>query len=158
MASSTAGGLDAKGFVDCVILEKFVDEKLPKGFGRVDVCQTMPERKKGLYERGDAYVALPGGLGTLDELAEIMCLRQLSFHNKPIVLVNTKGFYDDIKNFLVNGLRQKFIAEGIERVIHFADTPAETIDFLKAYKPIKISKKAVNSSEMSAGENVKGEM
>lgn len=150
MGASTRGGLDYGGIVDCVILERFVDASLPKGFRNVQITKTMPERKAGLSECADAFIGLPGGLGTLDELAEVMCMRQLSFHEKPIVLVNTNGYYDSLLNFLREGISRKFMGEQVLQAIGFANTPKDAVQFVKTYCPVKIDKDALNSGEMDA--------
>lgn len=83
------------GTVDCVILEMFVGDNMHPRLSKRVVTKTMSERKDGLLRRGDAFIALPGGLGTLEELAEIASWRQLELHDKPLVLLNTNSFYTD---------------------------------------------------------------
>lgn len=63
------------------------------------LTETMRERKRIMYERGDAYVALAGGFGTLEEFLEVLTLRQLRYHDRPVVLLNTDGFYDTLLSF-----------------------------------------------------------
>ncbi|PXF47500.1 putative cytokinin riboside 5'-monophosphate phosphoribohydrolase LOGL7 [Gracilariopsis chorda] len=150
MGAATRGGLDANGIVDCVNLRMFATTNQSKGFRKVYIEDTIQDRKNGLYERGDAIVALPGGLGTLDEIAEQMCMRQLQFHTKPIVLINTNGHYNPIRDFIRNGEESLFISGGMSQVIHFSDTPADAIQYLKDYKPITVNKESVNSSELNA--------
>lgn len=150
MGAATRGGLDNNGIVDCVNLKMFSTTNQSKGFRKVYIEENMQDRKNGLCERGDAIVALPGGLGTLDEIAEQMCQRQLQFHTKPIVLINTDGHYNPIREFIRNGEESLFISGGMSQVIHFSDTPADAIQYLKGYKPITINKESVNSSELNA--------
>jgi uncharacterized protein (TIGR00730 family) len=96
MGAVTDGALASSGVVDAVILRMFVGANMHPGPHReVVISETMSERKLGLTMRGDAFFALPGGLGTLEELAEIASWRQLELHYKPLVLINTNGFYDD---------------------------------------------------------------
>ena len=63
------------------------------------ITETMQERKATMYSRADAFLVLPGGFGTLEEFLEILTLRQLGYHNKGIVLVNTYGFFDTLLRF-----------------------------------------------------------
>lgn len=92
MGAVTDGCLASGGVVDCVILRMFVGANMHPGpFRNTDVFDTMPQRKDGLYQQADAFIALPGGLGTLEELSEVMSWRQLELHRKPIVLLNTNG-------------------------------------------------------------------
>ena len=91
------------------------------------ITEGMRERKALMEERSDAYVALPGGLGTLEELVEILNLRQLRRHDKPVVLLNASGFYDKLLAFFdhlyeLQFAREKhrrhlFIASGIDEAL-----------------------------------------
>lgn len=92
MGAVTDGCLASGGVADCVILKMFVGANMHPGpFRTTEVYDTMTARKDGLYRRADAFIALPGGLGTLEELSEVMSWRQLEIHSKPIVLINTNG-------------------------------------------------------------------
>ena len=64
------------------------------------VTETMSERKRIMFTQADAFVVLPGGIGTLEEFFEVLTLRALGYHDKPIVLVSTDGFFDDLVTFL----------------------------------------------------------
>lgn len=150
MAACTRGGLDTGGIVDCVILDRFVTDSLSKGFRNVQITKTMADRKAGLSEKADAFIALPGGFGTLDELAEVMCMRQLSCHEKPIVLLNTSGYYESLINFVREGIRLRFMAEEVGQAIGFANTPQDALQFINNYSPVKIDKDTINSGEMAA--------
>jgi uncharacterized protein (TIGR00730 family) len=70
----------------------------------------MRKRKQWLDERAEAFIALPGGLGTLEELAEILSFRKLRFHQRRLVLLNTGGFYDPLVAQL-----ERFVGEGFDR-------------------------------------------
>ncbi len=63
------------------------------------LTETMRERKRIMYERSDGYVVLAGGYGTLEEFLEVLTLRKLNYHDRPIVVLNTNGFYDDLLGF-----------------------------------------------------------
>jgi hypothetical protein len=88
-----AGG----GTVIGVIPQVMIDYEI--GYMQSDeliVTTTMRERKQTMEERADAFIVLPGGFGTLEEMLEIITLRQLQFHNKPILIVNSNGFFDPL--------------------------------------------------------------
>lgn len=88
------------------------------------VTTTMRERKRLMDERADAFVALPGGFGTLEELLEILTLRQLGYHDKPIIIVNADGFFD-----LLLGQFERGFALGFSHPQHqHLYTVAATID------------------------------
>lgn len=73
------------------------------------VVETMHERKRMMAERADAFLALPGGIGTFEELFEVWAWRQLGYHDKPIGLLNTSGYYDHMLGFLRSSVENGFI-------------------------------------------------
>jgi uncharacterized protein (TIGR00730 family) len=75
------------------------------------VVEDMRERKKRMIDNVDAVVALPGGIGTLEELMEVITLKQLGRFSKPIIIVNTLGFYDSLVRFLFEMIDKKFMRE-----------------------------------------------
>jgi uncharacterized protein (TIGR00730 family) len=93
MGEVADAALDAGGRVEGIILDTFArvaHERLHV----LDTVGDMRSRKAALAHRGDAFVTLPGGFGTLEELSEILVERQLGFHAKPLILVNVEGFWD----------------------------------------------------------------
>jgi len=95
MGACADAALAAGGRVEGVILDSF-SRIAHRGLHELDVVADMRARKAGLARRGDAFVALPGGFGTLEEISEILVERQLGFHHKPLVLVNADGFWDPL--------------------------------------------------------------
>ena len=73
------------------------------------VVQTMHERKQIMAERADAFVALPGGIGTFEEFFEIWTWRQLGYHNKPVGLLNVAGYYDTLLSFVSQAVQHRFM-------------------------------------------------
>lgn len=94
---------------------------------------TMRERKAILEERSDAFIAAPGGIGTLDELFEIITLRSLGRHSKPVVLYNVCGFYSPLLSVL-----EKYQSEGFLRnlpeLMYVSDSPSDIADYLESFK------------------------
>ena len=80
------------------------------GLHELHVVPTMHLRKQMMAERADAFIALPGGIGTLEELYEVWTWRQLSYHDKPIGLLNTEGYYDDLLSFMRSTVSEGFLA------------------------------------------------
>ena len=80
------------------------------GLHELHVVPTMHLRKQMMAERADAFIALPGGIGTLEELYEVWTWRQLSYHDKPIGLLNTEGYYDDLLRFMRTTVSEGFLA------------------------------------------------
>jgi uncharacterized protein (TIGR00730 family) len=95
MGACADGALGAGGRVEGVILDSF-SRVAHRGLHALETVGDMRTRKAGLARRGDAFVALPGGFGTLEEVSEILVELQLGFHAKPLVLVNPGGFWDPL--------------------------------------------------------------
>ena len=92
--------------------------------------ETMHERKMRMFELSDAFLALPGGFGTMEELFEMLTWAQLGLHNKPICVLNCFGFYDGLKE-QVNRMEQSgFLHKDTKALLHFAKSPAEAIAYL----------------------------
>jgi uncharacterized protein (TIGR00730 family) len=110
MGTVADAALAAGGEVHGVIPEEMVDRELAhEGLTNLDRVASMHARKARMVELSDAFVALPGGLGTLDELFEISTWRQLGYHEKPIALVNTAGFFDRLLAYLHHAEEQGFV-------------------------------------------------
>jgi uncharacterized protein (TIGR00730 family) len=112
-----------------VILQMFVDKNVHCPHTReMESVTDMRTRKRGLDENGDAYVVLPGGLGTMEEVLEILSFKQLGFHKKPVVLLNTKGYWDPMLTMLERGFEQGFIQSHYRGIYTVASTPEEAMD------------------------------
>ena len=90
------------------------------------VVQTMHQRKQLMAENADAFLALPGGIGTLEELYEVWTWRQLGYHAKPIGLLNVAGYYDGLLGFLQTSVASGFMGEWQMGLLH-ASTDAEAL-------------------------------
>jgi uncharacterized protein (TIGR00730 family) len=102
----------AGGRVVGVIPKALVDQELANHQSdELHVVNTMHERKAMMGERADAFLALPGGIGTLEELFEIWTWRQLGYHDKPVGILNAAGYYDALLGFLAHVVRQGFMGE-----------------------------------------------
>ena len=91
---------------------------------------TMQKRKAIMFTRADAFLVLPGGFGTLEEFLEVLTLRQLGYHNKPIALVNTSGFYDPLLALFEHFYEARFAHEHNRTLYHVAPDPAAAMDHL----------------------------
>ena len=95
----------------------------------------MRSRKAKLDELSDAIISMVGGFGTLEEVSEMIVQRQLGYNNKPIVFLNTNGFYNNLLRFFDDIIEHSF-AKGSAKDIYFvANTPQEAVDYLVNYKP-----------------------
>ncbi len=109
------------------------------------VTPCMRSRKAKMDELSDAVVALPGGFGTLEELSEMVVQKQLGYNNKPIVLLNTNGFYNKLNDFFEEIVAQNFAREESKRLYYIASTPSEAVEYLKNYifEDIAITKEQI---------------
>jgi uncharacterized protein (TIGR00730 family) len=126
-AALAAGG-EVVGVIPEVIREREIDHR---GLTELHVVGTMHERKAMLAERADAFVTLPGGYGTMDELFEIVTWAQLRIHAKPCVLVNVEGFYDRLLGFLDHCVTEGFIQEENRGLVQVARDPEEALGFIE---------------------------
>ena len=95
-----------------IIPQALVDRELAhEGCQELLVVETMHERKRLMAERADAFVALPGGIGTFEEFFEVWTWRQLGYHDKPVGLLNTGGYYDGLVRFLESTVTHGFLAD-----------------------------------------------
>lgn len=98
------------------------------------LTKDMRERKAKLDEISDAVIAMAGGFGTLDETAEILVQKQLGYNNKPIVFLNTNGFYNDLDKFFDRIMDQSFAKDTAKDLYYFAPTPKDAVNYLLKYE------------------------
>ena len=103
------------------------------------VTPCMRTRKAKMDELSDAVVALAGGFGTLEELSEMIVQKQLGYNNKPIILLNTNGFYDKLVEFFDEIIEQKFASAKARNIYFVAQNPKEAVDYLKNYSPKELA-------------------
>ncbi len=95
---------------------------------KVIQTQTMHERKKTMAELSDAAIALPGGYGTMEELLEIITWRQLGLYQHPVIILNTRRYYDPLLEMLARTFTEYFVREEHARLWQVAETPEEVIE------------------------------
>ena len=103
----------------------------------------MRERKALLVEKSDAVIAIAGGFGTLEEVSEMIVQKQLGYNNKPIVFLNTNGFYNNLFKFFEDTFEQHFANQEARNLYFVASTPKEAIEYIKNYVPLEITEKYV---------------
>ena len=119
------GGAKVYGIIPEFLLDQ---EKGHEGLYTLEIVSSMPERKTRMINLGDAFIALPGGPGTLEEISEIISLRRLNRTEKPCIVYNIDGFYDPLKNLLDEMVAADFLpAEDLSKVVFASD-----IDEIKA--------------------------
>ena len=98
------------------------------------VTHDMGERKRNMFAMADAIIALPGGIGTLEELTEAITLKQLGIFSGPVVILNTLGFYRSLIDFLDHMIAGHFLKDEHKVIWEVVNTPEEAIDYLKSYQ------------------------
>jgi uncharacterized protein (TIGR00730 family) len=133
--------LAAGGEVIGIIPQSLKDAEIGHtGLSRLEVVDGMHARKARMAELSDAFIALPGGLGTLEELFEVWTWGQLGYHAKPLGLLEVNGFYDPLLNFLDHLVQERFVRPQHREMLQRAATPAQLLDALDAWKPLAAPK------------------
>ncbi|MBQ9965677.1 MAG: TIGR00730 family Rossman fold protein [Clostridia bacterium] len=101
--------------------------------------ETMRERKAIMEQKADAFVMVPGGIGTFDEFFEILTLKQLGRHNKPIAIFNQNGYYDSITTLLENAIKEGFMTEKNRELLGVFKTSEEILSYFENYKGEEIN-------------------
>jgi uncharacterized protein (TIGR00730 family) len=131
------GGRKVTGIMPHLLIEKEVEHK---GITELISVDTMSERKHLMAKMSDGFIAMPGGLGTLDELSEVLTYNQLRICDKPIGLLNTLGYYDSLMTFLDNGVTNGFIRKEHRDNIIVDDDVSSLIQKMNDYKPVVMGK------------------
>ncbi len=121
----------AGGRVVGVIPQALVDKELANRLcDELHIVQTMHERKAMMAERSDAFIALPGGIGTFEELFEVWTWRQLGYHDKPLGLLNVAGYYDTLMGFLNHSVASGFMGEWQMGLLHSGSDASDLLQTL----------------------------
>jgi uncharacterized protein (TIGR00730 family) len=125
-----------------IIPERLINRSLAsENSHEVVVTPDMQERKSKMRELSDAFIALPGGFGTLEEILEVITLRQLAYHTKPIVFINTNNFFDFLfKQFEVT-YREMFAKELYRNLYFIAESAEEAMNHIATYTPVEFDSK-----------------
>lgn len=136
---------DSGGGVIGIMPEIFANPKFanPEDCDEFYVTSGMRERKALLDEKSEAVIALAGGFGTLEELSEMIVQKQLGYNKKPIVLLNTNGFYDSLISFFENIIKERFANSYSRELYYIAQTPQEAVEFIKNYIPSEAESKFI---------------
>jgi len=104
------------------------------------IVPDMHQRKAMMAELADAFIALPGGFGTVEELFEILTWAQLGFHAKPVGLLNVSGYFDHLIRFVEHAVTEGFIARGYLGLLLVHERPVDLLAMLEAYERPKVDK------------------
>ncbi len=147
MGAAARGFKKANAHIIGVIPKFFQNENVEAiydGCNELILPQTMRERKQIMEDNADAFITVPGGIGTYEEFFEILTLKQLCRHNKPIALYNLYGYYNELNATILSAMNKEFIknnckelyliSDDLDEIIHYVETPTEKQYTLEHFK------------------------
>ncbi len=139
MGQVARGVLSVGGHVTGIIPEFLVaKERMLEGVSELIVTSTMHERKTMMFEKATGFVALPGGVGTLEELAEITTWAQLGQHAKPLIVCNIENYWDPLLALLDHMRAESFIRAGMEVLVEEAKTAADVVPIYQHRRSVTV--------------------
>ncbi|HPR32584.1 MAG TPA: TIGR00730 family Rossman fold protein [Prolixibacteraceae bacterium] len=122
------------GRVTGIIPRKIQEKQLASiHLNELVITETMEERKALMRDRSDAFITLPGGFGTLEETLEVITLKQLDYHQKPVVLVNTNAYFTDLLAQFEKSYRETFARENYRKLYAIVSSPSEALVYIENY-------------------------
>ncbi len=139
LMGAVARGVQSQGgYIEGIIPSFFENEDIEAVFEYCDEVfetATMRERKQIMEDRSEAFIIVPGGIGTFEEFFEIMTLRQLCRHNKPIALFNIKGYYNELNAMMQAAVEKGFVRSAVDALYKTTDDMEELFAFIEAPQP-----------------------
>jgi uncharacterized protein (TIGR00730 family) len=135
--TAMGAGAPVTGIIPRTLLEREI------GHGALTellVVETMHERKLAMAERADAFIALPGGIGTVEELVEVLTWTQLGVHDKPCAVLDVEGYWQPLLAMLDHAVDERFLAEQHRDMLLSGTDPAALLDALEAWQPPHVAK------------------
>jgi uncharacterized protein (TIGR00730 family) len=105
------------------------------------ITKDMPDRKTEMRKRSEAFITMPGGFGTLEELAEVLTLKQLGYHTKPVVILNTNNYYENLIGLFEKMYKLNFAKPDFKSLYHISPTPADAMNHILNYKYVEVKDK-----------------
>jgi len=125
------------------------------GCDELVVTPDMRERKAQMDIRSDAFIALPGGFGTIEEIMEIITLKQLRYHSKPIVMLNINGYYEHLIEQLKTSIRKNFAKAGCIDLFFITDDVTRALDYIRDYIPESFEERWLTDVEHRGNDTVR---
>ena len=133
--------LEGSGEVTGVIPEDLVEREVAHtGLADLRIVRSMHERKALMADLADGFIALPGGMGTLEELCEILTWAQLGLHSKPCGLLDVCGYFGDLKRFMERMVEERFVKPEHQHLLLSATEPGQLLDMFEQYQPVHLPK------------------
>ena len=138
MGAAARGYKRGGGYIHGIVPSFFRDEEVEQLFldcDKITYTQTMSERKKTMEDDADAFVVVPGGIGTFEEFFEVLTLKQLGRHEKAIAIYNIDGYYDNLEKFMEEVTERKFITFACHELYSYFNCSKDIIKYLEEYVP-----------------------
>lgn len=138
MGAAARGFKRGGGYVHGVVPTFFRDEGVELLYldcDKITYTETMAERKKTMEDDADAFIIVPGGVGTFEEFFEVLTLKQLGRHDKAIAIYNINAYYDNLEKFMQEVTERKFITFKCYELYSYFNSADEIINYLENYKP-----------------------
>jgi hypothetical protein len=132
MGAAARGIEKAGGEIYGIVPKFFLQEKIEGLFERCThliTTETMRERKAKMEDMAEAFIIVPGGIGTFEEMFEIITLKQLGRHNKPIAIYNINNYYDSLEEMMENSMREGFVREKCSTLYQYFDTAEQALEY-----------------------------
>jgi uncharacterized protein (TIGR00730 family) len=125
------------------IIPKVIEAKeiAHKGISELHITETMQQRKQMLQDISDAFLVLPGGFGTLEELFETLTAKQLEFYDKPLVILNSFNFYSPLLEQFEHFFQENITRKDYANLYHICQSPEDSVAFIESYKQANIQSK-----------------
>ena len=141
MGAMADAALKAGGEVIGVIPEHLMAREVGhKGLTKMHVVGSMHERKALMSDLSDAFIAMPGGLGTLEEFCEVLTWSQLGLHQKPCGLLNVRGFFDGLLSFIDHSIDERFVRPENRSMVIVSRSPGTLLELFDRYVPPVVEK------------------
>ena len=132
-----SGGGEAIGVIPQALVRK---EVAHAGLTKLEIVGSMHERKQRMADLADGFIALPGGMGTLEEIFEVLTWAQLGMHSKPCGLLNVGGYFDPLLEFLDRAVAERFVRDVHRQMILVEETQAALLDRVESYEAPRVEK------------------
>ncbi len=133
--------LRAKGEVVGVIPERLMTREIGhQGLTKLHIVHSMHERKALMADLSDAFIALPGGFGTLEEFCEVLTWAQLGLHAKPCGILNVLGYYTPLLAMFEHAVQEQFLKPENRRLVLARESASELLQALEEWRPVKVEK------------------
>ncbi|MFV0421922.1 TIGR00730 family Rossman fold protein [Oleidesulfovibrio sp.] len=140
MGAVADGALENGGEAVGVIPSAFANRVGHTGLTERHVVDTMHQRKQMMFELSDAFIALPGGIGTMEEIFEMFTWAQLGFHKRPVGLLNISGYFDGLVAFTRHMAQERFLKDEHRSILLVEESPVSLLDCMTDWQPVCTSK------------------